>query len=173
MKNLLFFIAILSFVGCSKEDDSYCDCGPGPKPDEKLIVELLNSSGQNLLLPYIDNNIPDSSLTFYMIKGNPIKVINLSSFYKTSSFLFENFQQGNEIKYVVLNYPWLLQQSANEKYGSYVIDYNGKFPNDTIYLKYDITPNDKIDRIIEVNVNGIHQETESINDLHRKLVITK
>lgn len=51
MKNLLFLIAILSFIGCSKEDDSYCDCGSGPEPDEKLIIELQNSSGQNLLLP--------------------------------------------------------------------------------------------------------------------------
>lgn len=108
-----------------------------------------------------------------MLKENPFKVINLSNSYKNISFLYENFNQGDEIKYIVLNYPWLLQQSNKEKYETYVIDYNGKLPNDSIYLKYEILPKDKTDKIIEVKVNGIHQETESIDDLHKKLVITK
>lgn len=173
MKKILLFAVAVSFVGCVKEDDNYCDCGPPPGPVEQLRISLVNSEGDNLLSENTDEYLNDSLFTFYMLSNE--KLSNLTLLYKNSDFI-ENFgtvDQPN--KEIYLNYSWSLyfNENTNTREGNYIIDYNNIYPNDTIYLKYQITKWEDSDKILEVKINEITQQTETIDEFSRKLVIIK
>lgn len=170
MKKILLFIIAVSFTACVKEDDGYCNCGPGPESDEQLRILLVNSQNDNLLSENTNGYLPDSLFTFYMLSNN--KVSNLTERYGNADFLVNLGNEGDFNKQIHLNYSWFLY-SNNTKEGSYVIDYNDKYPNDTIYLKYNVTGNLKSDKIVEVKLNGKTKQTESIDDFTRKLIIVK
>lgn len=170
MKKIVLLLAAVSIFGCTKDDDGYCNCEPPPGNDEILHISLLNANNENLLSENSNGYLRDSLFTFYLLKND--QVSNLTQLYKNSSF-FENFgTEENPSKQIVLNYSWLLN-SNNTKEGSYVINYGNSLPNDTIYLKYQITEREDSDKILEVKLNGLLQETESIDGFYRKLVLVK
>lgn len=94
MKNwfnkLLLLSLPISIISCSVDDGS-CGCVPPPGPDEKLIVKLKNSSGDDLLNPDVFGYITNDSLTFYLLTGN--NKINLTEPYKTITSFMNIFQK--------------------------------------------------------------------------------
>lgn len=172
MKKILLFAVAISLVGCTTVDED-CGCTPPPGPVEQLRISLVNSDGENLLSENTNGYLNDSLFTFYMLSNN--KLSNLTELYNNFHFI-ENFGTiENSNKEIYLNYSWSLyfNEKTNTREGNYIIDYNNIYPNDTIYLKYQITKWEDSDNILEVKLNGVTQQTEPIDEFSKKLVIVK
>lgn len=171
MKKIVLLMSSVLLLSCSEDYD--CGCTPPPGPGEQLRISLVNFEGENLLSEKTNGYMNDSLFTFYMLSNN--KLSNLTQLYKNSSFI-ENFGTvENSNKEIYLNYSWFLYFNENNstKEGNYIIDYNNRYLNDTIYLKYQITKWEDSDRILEVKLNGVTQQTDLIDEFYRKLVIVK
>lgn len=66
-----------------------------------------------------------------------------------------------------------MKDNNGTKEGSYVIDYSGLYPNDTIYTKYKVTKWEDSDTLLEVRLNGTLFQTDSVGYMAREIVIVK
>src|SRR5690606_28064626 len=145
---------------CSIDDDGNCDCTPPPGSDEMLVVSLKNENGNNLLLPDVFGYVANDKLTFYLLTGN--NKINLTQPYKNKNIINEYISEkdGSVIKNILLNFGWYMKENNGTKEGSYIIDYSGLYPSDTIYAKYKVTEWKDSDTLLEVRLNGTLFQTD-------------
>ena len=168
-KIFLLFVAASAFSSCAIDDEGGCGCTPPPGPDENLIVNLKNENGDNLLNPDTFGYIADDKFTFYLI--TKAKTINLS---QKNNHIIEPFvDNGNLNGFLNLDYSWYMSNDNGTKEGSYVIDYSGLYPNDTIYTKYSVTPWEKSDQLLEVQLNGVLQQPDSFSYNAKSITIVK
>lgn len=169
-KIFLLFVVASVFTSCLSEDEN-CGCTPPPGPDEKLIVKLKNSSGDNLLNPDVFGYLSNEKFTFYLITKT--KTINLTQT-QTNNSLIEPFADNCNLNgFLNLAYSWYMPDDTGTKEGSYVIDYSGLYPNDTIYTKYKVTEWKDSDPIIEVKLNGVLQQPEDVEGYMKSITIVK
>lgn len=154
-------------------DDGGCGCVTPPGPDERLIVSLKNEDGDNLLLPNTFGYVSEEQLTFYLLTAE--RTINLTQAQRNNSIISEYISDtdGSIIKNIYLSYSWYMKNNNGTKEGSYVIDYNGLYPNDTIFTKYSVTEWKESDKLLEIKVNGVLQQVDSLNDIEKRIVIVK
>ena len=170
----IFLLGIIGFVSVScVTDDGGCGCVTPPGPDERLIVSLKNENGDNLLLPTTFGYVSEEQLTFYLLTAE--RTINLTQAQRNNSIIDEYISDtdGSIIKNIYLSYSWYMKNNNGTKEGSYVIDYNGLYPNDTIYTKYKVTEWKDSDTLLEVKVKGVLQQTDSLNDIDKGIIIVK
>lgn len=173
MKKIFLLIVVASvFTSCVTEDEN-CGCTPPPGPDEKLIIKLKNSSGDDLLNSDVFGYIANDKLTFYLLTGN--NKINLTEPYKNNNIIHEYISEkdGSVIKDILLDFGWYMKDNNGTKEGSYVIDYSGLYPNDTIHTKYKVTKWEDSDTLLEVRLNGTLFQTDSVGYMAREIVIVK
>ena len=170
----IFLLGIVGFVFAScVTDDGGCGCVTPPGPDERLIVSLKNEDGDNLLLPNAFGYVSEEQLTFYLLTAE--RTINLTQAQRNNSIISEYISDtdGSIIKNISLSYSWYMKNNNGTKEGSYVIDYKGLYPNDTIFTKYSVTEWKESDKLLEVKVNGVLQQTDSLNDIDKGIIIVK
>ena len=170
-KIFLLIVAASAFTSCAIDDDGGCGCTPPPGPDEKLIVKLKNFSGDNLLNPDVFGYLSNEKFTFYLITKK--NTINLTQTQTNNSLIEPFVDNGNLNGFLNLAYSWYMPNDDGTKEGSYIIDYSGLYPNDTIYTKYKVTEWKDSDPIIEVKVNGVLQEPEDIEGYMKSITIVK
>ena len=172
MKKTFLMLLPIVAVSCTVDDGS-CGCVPPPGPDEKLIVKLKNSSGDDLLNPDVFGHIANDKLVFYLLTGN--NKINLTEPYKNNNIIHEYISEkdGSVVKDILLDFGWYMKDNNGTKEGSYVIDYSGLYPNDTIYTKYKVTKWADSDTLLEVRLNGTLFQTDSVGYMAREIVIVK
>src|SRR5690606_16362194 len=173
MKKIFSFgLAGFVFASCVT-DDGGCGCVNPPEPDERLIVSLKNENGDNLLLSTTFGYVSEEQLTFYLLTAE--HTINLTQAQRNNSIIDEYISDtdGLIIKSISLSYSWYMKNNNGTKEGRYVIDYNGLYPNDTIFTKYSVTEWKESDKLLEVKVNGVLQQTDSLNDIDKGIIIVK
>lgn len=171
MKRIVLLVTVLAFVSCEK-DDSFCSCAP-PGHDEVLTVRLENENGDNLLLPDTFGYVADKQLTFYLLTGE--RTINLTQAQNNNSIINEYISNtdGSVIKNISLSYSWYMKDNNGMKEGNYVIDYDGLYPNDTIYTKYKVTKWTESDPLLEVKVNDVLRQPDSVSFNQKGITIVK
>ena len=173
MKKCGCFMLLSVLLTSCVTDDGGCGCVTPPGPDERLVVSLKNEDGDNLLLPNAFGYVSEEQLTFYLLTAE--RTINLTQAQRNNSIISEYISDtdGSIIKNIYLSYSWYMKNNNGTKEGSYVIDYNGLYPNDTIFTKYSVTEWKESDKLLEVKVNGVLQQTDSLNDIEKGIVIVK
>ena len=171
-KIILYTLPLFIFASCVRDDD-FCDCTPPPGPDEILIVSLKNENGDNLLLPDTFGYIAEDKLMFYLLTGE--NKIDLTKNQNNNTIIEEYVSNidGSIIKNIALTFSWYMKNNKGTKEGNYVIDYNGLYPNDTIFTKYSVTEWKESDRLLEVKLNGVLQKTDSISEFRKGITIVK
>lgn len=170
MKRCVFYLlSTILFVSCVKDDDGFCNCTPPPGHDEILAINLKNKQGENLLLKNTSGYLPLDQYTFYLITGD--HTINLTKSKNNSSFFEISEVSGSG--YIIFRYGWNMKNDVNTKEGQLVIDYNNSYPNDTIYMKYTLTPWEQSDKLIEVKLNGEYVVPDSLHYNTKVIEIVK
>ncbi|UUV20282.1 hypothetical protein [Paenimyroides aestuarii] len=170
-KIVVLILSGLAFTACVGDDS--CGCVTPPEPDEILAVHLKNSGGSNLLNPAADGHIPNEQFTFYLITKN--QTINLTDEQSNNSIIQDFvadalFDNG----YLRMDYSWYMPDENGFKEGNYVIDYNGLYPNDTIFAKYKTTDRSEVDPLVQLKINGVQQELQQPNsELMHAITIIK
>ena len=171
-KIFLLFVVASVFSSCEIEDEN-CGCTPPPGPDENLIVNLKNENGDNLLNSDTFGYIADDKFTFYLLTNSGI--VNLTKEQRNKTIINEYISENDGLlsKYINLRFGWYMKENSGTKEGSYVIDYSGLYPNDTIYTKYSVTPWEKSDQLLEVKLNGVLQQPDSFSYNTKSITIVK
>lgn len=172
-KIFLLFVVASAFTSCVIEDDGGCGCVPPPGPDENLIVNLKNENGDNLLHSDTFGYIADDKFTFYLLTNSGI--INLTKDQRNITIINDYISENDGLssRYINLRFGWYMKENNGTKEGSYVIDYSGLYPNDTIYTKYKVTEWKDSDPIIEVKLNGVLQQPEDVEGYMKSITIVK
>lgn len=168
---LLFVISSL-FISCVSEGEN-CGCTPPPGHDENLIVNLKNENGDNLLNPDTFGYISDEKFAFYLLTS--FGTINLTKEQRNETIINEYISEkdGVLMRYINLRFSWYLKDNNGIKEGSYVIDYSGLYPNDTIYTKYSVTTWEESDQLLEVKLNGELTHLDSVSEKTKSITIIK
>jgi len=172
MKKIFLLFVIASVFTSCVSDDGGCGCAP-PGPDENLIINLVNKSGNNLLNSNTFGYIDDDKFTFYLLTSSG--TVNLTKDQRNKTIINEYILETDGLlrRYINLRFSWYLKDNNGTKEGSYVIDYSGLYPNDTIYTKYSVTPWEKSDQLLEVKLNGELKHPESISENTKSITIIK
>lgn len=158
-------------MGCSGDD---CRCGTPPSLEEQLRITLVNERNENLLLESTNNYVAENSLVIYVLEGN--KIESLTQTYGNNGFILEETNEQGVIKNIVLGRVKSAFIDQNQNEILYIINYNGQYSNDTIFMRYQGQPKNVSDRLIEVKLNGVVKNLESKNYqdlLYKELIIVK
>lgn len=167
-KIFLLLVTASTFTSCVTEDEN-CGCTPPPGQDEALIINLKNKQGENLLFKNSSGYVPVDQYTFYLITGD--NTINLTKS-QGNNLIFELFEE-NDLAHIVFDYGWYMKKDNDTKDGKFVIDYNNIYPNDTIYMKYTVTPWVESDKLLEVKLNNILVKPDSLHYNQKTLDVIK
>jgi len=164
------FLLFSCFYGKNDDDGRYYYYPGEPARDQTLLVNLKNVSGENLL----DDTTLDLVNNFEIFVKGDGNVINLSEIY-TNMGLTEYFNKETEAweNQLVLMYSYYFSEINGKKQGYYIIDYNGLFANDTIFITYKVNDYKVPDEIVEAEINGIKVTLDSVNPNIKKLDIVK